>query len=262
MAELALHIGDRPNPTGYRDGDIIQGFNNVWIQRIHAEHICKADRGLMRVWCNLMCEFRYERLGGAEAQIVRLSDGVTHRFESNKPFMNPFTRHNKPEQMDVELYIQRRIAGGQKFLDGTPGKEIWWGGRNYYGVQSCVDSIWATIEAKTPHNRTQPKYKLWPVGRCDLCEFLFISVDDFSNHERSVLESPQTRPISPDPRNPMGSVETVAKRLHHVRWQDDLGISAATVDKIRDKNITVDRRADYSYGRANIVKMKLQGVLT
>ncbi len=256
MAELALYIGNHPDPKGYKEGDILQGFNDTHIQRVHAEHICKTTHELRRNWCDCMCEFRYERLSRTEAQIVRMSDGTTHRFESNIPFLNPFNTRNKREQMDIESYIERRKKAGKKFLDGTPGKEIWWGGRSSYGDQVCVDDIWQTIEAKTPHNRTQEKYTLWSCGKCDLCEFLFISVDNFSNHERSILESTMTDNIVAE-REDSSNENIIAKRLHKVNWKDELGISGPTIDRIMNKQITIDGRVTFSYERRDVIRMKI-----
>jgi len=257
MAELALHIGDHPDPSGYRDGDVIHAFNDVWIKRVHAEHICKnsTNRSLMRDWCNCMCEFRIERLSRDEAQIVRISDGLVHRFESNKPFINPFADSNTPQNMDIQEYVQRRIRTGRKFIDGARGREIWWGGKLFHDQPQSVDAIWQQIEAATPQNRQQEQHKLWPCGQCDLCEFLFIRVDDFDAQERIDLESSQ---MLADPGT--GAQVITARRSRHVNWQDNLGISARTIDRIRNKRITIDKRSTFAYQRRHIVHTKLQEI--
>ena len=253
MAELALYIGDSRSPTGFKDGDIIHGFNNLWIQRVHAEHISKTNTELRREWCDCMCEFRYERLSASELDIVRISDGARHRIKSNVLFDNPFDDNAKPEQMDIDQYVTRRKRSGQKFIDGKPGKEIWWGGKNFHGVQSCVDTIWTLIEAKTPHNRSQNKYKLWPCGKMDLRHFLFISVNDCSVEDRGFMEGSQYRQIGNEP----GNVQLIRKRNHRVNWQGELGISGRTIDQIRDRNVSIDKREQFDYRRDSIVRRKV-----
>jgi hypothetical protein len=68
MAELAIKIGDSPEPNPVdnprpKDGDVIQGFNDLYIRRVNASIICKRTPlqavfdaetliGGRRVWTN------------------------------------------------------------------------------------------------------------------------------------------------------------------------------------------------------------------
>lgn len=137
-------------------------------------------------------EFKFERLSQNEARVTRISDGDQITFQSNVPFID---HTGRSASMDIPLFVQRMVAtaaspGGRgKPVFGTPGNEVWYGGRTNTSSPR-MDLVWAAIELKTPFTEAI---------ECDEAKFsdyrkrLIIRVDNFTDAEADQLSEQETR---------------------------------------------------------------------
>jgi hypothetical protein len=66
-----------------------------------------------------------------------------------------------PEVQYVDEYVARRLAAGKKPMFGTPGREVWYGGKTDHSV-AAVDDVWTQIETHSEHRRAN--YNYWPMS--------------------------------------------------------------------------------------------------
>ncbi len=232
MAELAVKT--RPG-SNYADGDILCCFNNRRIRCAHAQHICHVKMAARNAfglilptevahdWFENVCEFKFERVSRKEIKRILLSD-MSEETLSDVP-------NAKGEAMDVPLFIElRKRATGKHYLFGEVGAEFWYGGKTDVS-NANMDLVWTAIEAKTP--LLEADHKLWPLGSKDKTHHLFFAIDNLSDARANALVVPDLDETDPD--NPI----IISKRLHHVNWRNDLGLSARTVADVEDRDVEV-----------------------
>lgn len=248
MAELVLKI----NPgSGYDDGDVLCAFNRRRIRCVHAGHICLPKFGsrlkdmdgngimppghLSQDWCEATHETRVERLSKFEAQLVRLSDGATIRFESDKPFEQ---FDGRTVHMQIPEFFARKRKAQQFPVFGVYGREVVYGGRLNFS-DKALDSVWLKIEEKAGKRDTDEEHTLWPAGTQELKSHLFLPVAEFDDSESESLVASQYDTRSDPP-------QMVRKRTIRGEWQsksvtDRLGVSPAA---IADRSVTIDKRRE------------------
>ena len=202
----------------------------------------RDDAHVARAWFEATHQYRFERISKTEMKRIRLSDMSEEIFNAT-----PRQVDGKMQHANVELYISRRLAHGRHKIFGTPGAEVWYGGRTDVS-NAKLDLVWTAIEAKTAH--LEADFPRWPAGNRDLISHLFITVDDFSEKEASDLVSPELDLTDPD--NPI----TVKKRSRHMDWRDE--IDSGEHAAIEDKNTSVDLRETMTpLVRADTVKVRV-----
>jgi len=261
VAELALKV----DPGGDDDGDCLCAFNDRQIGCTYMQHIChhrKAPRksglilpgSLTQIMLERVSEFRFERTGKNTAQRVILATMDVEPLSG----------------MAVSQFITRARRSKNRVIFGEYGREIWYGGNTDYSV-AAVDDVWAGIEVYVPPEpppfvpvdefdeppaieeyvpKRRVNYPLWPAGRQDLKQYLFITVDDFDDTEAKELVVPLTRNTG-TAEKPV--IEIVEERKHKVAWRDLPGVIE---DFVLDPWRTVDIREDRSYVRRDIVLEK------
>jgi len=239
MAELLLKVKSDVTPEpSYQDGDIVCAFNNRRVQITHAQHICHpwqataTGEGLLPMdthiqkYFEITHQYKFVRDG---SQVTR----ITLATEEEEDVSN---------QMDAALYIARRKAflapngTPQKPMFGTVGQEIWYGGRNDYTKDT---EVWNAIEQHTSEVRGD--YMDWPITSLEKKHFLVVPTVDFSDALASQYVEPEVD--DSDPENPV----TVKKRKRKIDYTKALQISGATLAKVNDPNIEVDKPTSIEY---------------
>ena len=111
-----------------------------------------------------------------------------------------------------------------------------------------LDKVWKIIESMT--TKRESAYTLWPAGKYDLIDHLFIAVDDFTDAEAEELVA------SEYDEKDSNHLTTVKKRKCHVEWEKLTGVNATRISDIRNKVKSVDIRKDITHDRSVIVKVK------
>lgn len=236
MSEIVIKIGNSDDPRQYRDGDIVEAFNRRRIRCMHAQHLSDVrvagftrdglrPDGLARDIRQSICQYRFERISPTE---VRRSNGVTEEIFG--PVANA-----RGEQIDVSLFLKRRLAYPGHAIFGVPGAEIWFGG-NSDKSHVVLDRVWSNIEAKSDHREVD--FTLWPLTRAEKQHFLCLPVDDFDEETWASMLRPET---APDPEDPDSQI-LVQKRTNFVQWRDQLTRIAKTEGEILNRNTEVDIR--------------------
>ncbi len=235
MAELTLKIGAGAN---YVDGDILAAFNSRRIRCVHAQHICHVKNAgggigalrdnahVARDWFEHTHQYRFERVSRTEIKRILLFDMNEVLFDNTPKLVD-----GKMQHMDVELYVNRRMLHNLHKIFGTPGAEVWYGGKTDVS-DTKLSLVWNAIETKTAFREVN--FPLWPAGSKDLISHLFVTVDDFDEAEASDLVSPELDLTDPD--NPI----TVKKRRRHIEWKTVIDSKEHT--DIEDKTVSVDLR--------------------
>jgi len=244
MAELMLKIGEGSN---YEDGDVLHAFNRRRIGLVHAEHIgniTKAGGGKL-------VHRTYD-------SIARRLQNATYQYEFKRVSTNFVKRTNlwtgeskiigkKVDEdgnaMDVPLFVKRRLNHKRHRIFGSPGKEIWFGGKSKLDA-TTVDSLWDQIEEHTPNLRKD--HELWPVGNLDCKNHLQIKIDDFDEKTASLLQSS----ISDE----KGRI--LHKRAHNVIWKELPQLDGNLKKQIPDNVLSVDIRTLWMWFKEEITLLK------
>jgi hypothetical protein len=246
--------------AGYEDGDIVHAFHDAEILAIHAEQIClprpRVDgvrqwQGLLggslaylppgslaQACCELVFEFRYERISASELRITRLRDDEQRTVRSGKSFTG---FDGRPQRIDVALATGRMMrtlaspGGRGRPVFGADAIHVtWYGGRRKRASEYAGD-VWDAIEAVTEYSRST--FGRAPLGRMTARTKLMVpTLSDFTDARKDALESSEIDETDPD--NPV----VIRKRRHRVDWEGALGLDAAQRAQVRDKSRAVDLR--------------------
>ncbi len=153
MAELALKIAPGAN---YADGDILCAFNSRAIRCVHAQHICHVKQAgggigglrdnahVARDWFEHTHQYCFERVSRTEIRRILLSDTSEVLIDGTPKLIDGRMQH-----IDVERYVNRRMLHNGHKMFGTPGREVWYGGRKDVS-DANLNLVWDAIETKTP----------------------------------------------------------------------------------------------------------------
>lgn len=239
-----LKIGEGSN---YEDGDILQSFNRRRIGLVHAEHIghiTKAGGGKLvhRSYDTIARRLR-EKI--YQYEFKRVSTNFIKRT-------NLWTGESKiigkkvdedGDAMDVPLFISRRLKHDKHVIFGSPGKEVWYGGKRKIDSDN-VDVLWDQIQEHTPYLRKD--HELWPVGNIDCKNHLNIKVDDFNEKTASLFQSSIC--------DEKGRI--LHKRAHNVLWQELPQLDGSLKKQIPDKVLPVDIRTLWMWFKEEITLLK------
>ena len=277
----------RTNPTDkYGGGDHMHVYNWKAILAKNAEHICfrrRPDRrfaglttdgllpsnGIAMVAFESTREYRFNRVGVISFTITKLSTGeVSDVFQGvseirlvdgkrksfGVPFENPFT--GKSEFMDLKLFMNRRMTSLQaKNATGLPvfgqkGFEFWYGGGTDVS-SAAISRVWDGIEERTPHIRTQSKFRRMPgIENLSLSNNTVIEIDNIPDRAVVKLEEPLYDPATVGP----GGIQLVDEngdvvlpvmikaRRHRTRFEDALGMTAEEIARAKNKQDYFDHR--------------------
>jgi hypothetical protein len=216
MGELLIKIGDGANCA---DGDIIAAFNRRRVRSAHAQSICHVKHesptgrrtltSLARDFREATHQYRFERIGADRVKRIEIATGTEDVFGR--------------ESIDVGLFVRRRLRHSRHSIFGSPGSEIWYGGRQDYSHNS-LDAVWSKIAEKTDLTEDRPEFCLWPMGRLDIRHFLAVRIVDFSDTEAAELVRPAYRLDDDGNRvlDDRGMPIEIAKRNITVDWRKEL----------------------------------------
>jgi hypothetical protein len=220
VPELALKVGTTPTND---DGDILDAFSSRRIKAVHAQHACNAvvetDGSGLRIRGTLAelilqetRQYKFIRSGSVITRVNRLTS------ESE----------DVSDQIKIALFLERRLSNPNHRIFGTPGNEVWYGGRTAYDAVT-LDRVWAEIEKRT--ELREADHRLWPFGRQDLKEHLIIPVDDFDDttaeeaktalmdtQDVQIVDVSIVRPAAK--KTPGEFLITVDKTLDSIVWPD------------------------------------------
>lgn len=233
MAELILATRQSSGATPFHDGDIIHAFNRRRIETVHIDHICHPwketpDRDgripdhLARPMYEARYEFRFERISRTEARKIRIATRELVKIVG-------------PDTADIDLFVRRALAAkrgqnAKRAIFGTPGREIWYGGRTSWET-ARINALWTTIESRSPLRRAD--HQLFPLGRGDRSRSLVVRVAEFDDATRTEYESPETA----EDRD--GNTVTVWQRRNFVDWRTILNVD---VTRVLDREEEYDLR--------------------
>ena len=196
MAELAVKVGDQGggHSTRYRDGDVLCAFSNRRIRCTHAQHIChvraagftndglRPNDSLAEKMLQRTRQYKIERTG---VQTVVVTNLIT---------MDEHTLSNVPDGdgrcMHVPEFVDNRLEHDRHAIFGSPGSEVWYGGRTYY-ENDRMTLVWNDIETHSAFREVD--HMLWPAGRQDLKEHLMLPVNDMTDAEAEELVIPELK---------------------------------------------------------------------
>lgn len=249
MAELVLKVGDS---QFYKDGDILSAFNDRMISAVYVQHICHIKHAgltkdglrpiasLSKVYFDNVSKYRFERISEKEVRRINLIT-LEEEIFSDRP-------NAKGEQIDVSLFIQRRLKHARHAIFGQPGKEIWYGGGKNHSTPK-LDATWNEIEAKTLFRRAN--HTLWPLGIMDKKVHLGLKLSsDMSDEEVSDFVRSETE------EDEKGEIIIVKKRIKFVEWKKLPAVSLSDISTIEDKSVSVDKRLEFSVDKT-AVKSKI-----
>lgn len=149
--EVIVKVNDGPEPSSYKDGDIVQAFSMYDIYYCHAQHKCHVNNfGLDDVTGNRSPEellikflektktYKFERLNSNEVKKTNL---ITHEVS----ILNK-TPNADGERIDVHAYLVRRLKKESHLIFGKSGREYWYGKER---SNIDVNAVWNDIETHT-----------------------------------------------------------------------------------------------------------------
>jgi len=234
MAEFLLNV----HSNGINDeGDILCAFNDRAIGFDHACQICHFDNapynsdGLRVLGCltdrfsKIVYQYTFQRVSMNEMIRIDNRTGNVDKFGL--------------ESIDLVRYIRDH----KRFMFGTEGNEIWYGGQMDMSAVK-VDSIWNQIEEHSENRRAN--HKRWNLGRQEYKSFLALATynydDGFANMATAQLD------IAP--------TNFTKKRMCYVPWRDIKEITKYVQSRIIDKSQHVDIREEAIYIPEDLIQIK------
>jgi hypothetical protein len=243
MAELLVFVADTPQRADrYQDGDVVCAFDSNRIHCVHAQHVCKPTTfnthglretgGLAQEYLERTYQFKMERVSTHE---VRRTNLITLESEilSNVPNANGHAVHV------VEL-LARRLKHAKHLFFGTPGNEIWYGGRSDLS-DAAINPVWDRIEADTPLRKAD--HGRWPLTPMEKHKFLPLPSQDFTTQTRANIMSAEfdydsNQPEWSDVPKEAGDNITNKRRTHISNWRD----LVPNVADVLNESVEVDLR--------------------
>lgn len=245
MAELVLATRQSSGLTPFEDGDIIHGFNRRRIETVHVDHIChpwketpdadgRIPDNLAKPMYDARYEFRFERISKTEARKIRIATRELVKIVG-------------PDTADIDAFVRgalsrKRGDNAKRAIFGTPGREIWYGGRVSWET-TRINALWAAVESRSPLRRAD--HQLFPLGRSTRSKTLVVRVPEFDDATRSEYEASETA----EDRD--GNIITVWQRRNRVEWREIPGVDEGRVLdreqeydlRTREEAVTVERKA-------------------
>ncbi len=250
---MLIHIGDSPDPLGYKDGDVIgcYPFLNTLLQR--GQNICLPKK------------FGYNSAGLRDfGTLLEKYEQKTHKYKCERVNSNQVLRTNllTEEQETISptnLYgfITKLLSIPNHTIFGTQqGREVWYMEKlPLFGDSAKINSIWDDIEQHTGNLRQDNMRKEFtPTEKqtmlvLDCTGFLNNVYTEISKHTASGRSSPIT--TRTDENDETIQTTLIAKRQWKIPYKDmdsELGID---IDDVLDLNKIVDPRQDIQQAEKN-----------
>lgn len=143
MAMLICKIGDT---TSYLDGQVISALSDRRILQIHSEHRSHIKYAGFTSWGrrpigtvselyrSLTCQYRFVRCSSSEVLRCDIDTGEVRKFDHRPRIVD-----GKKQHIHVDEFVRRRLKHHRHATFGSPGQEVWYGGRHNFSE----DRLWA-----------------------------------------------------------------------------------------------------------------------
>ncbi|MDP3911641.1 MAG: hypothetical protein Q8Q14_14745 [Gemmatimonadales bacterium] len=257
MAEVLLTVRAQ---SGYGDGDVLCAFSRRRIRCCHAAMLCHVRKagvtraglrrdGLARDAQEIVYQYRFARVSAADVERTDLATGDVVTFGPTPTIID-----GKRQHMDVAAFVRRRVRHANHRVFGTPGREVWYGGRQDMS-DAALDRVWARIEHHTGRRDDEPVHTRWPLTPHELRVFLAVPMEDFTDDEAAPWVAPEYD--DSDPENPV----LVSKRRHRVAWRDLMPLDIPPTTRAEDvlnrtKSVDARDRAAPPFSRALVRQVR------
>lgn len=255
MAELLLKVGTVGLEPKYQDGDIVCAFNDVAISQRHLYIIGhprllppghrSVDSSAFDFYS--LCRYKFERVSRTEVLRTDTTGALPTETFSRTPNANG-------EQIDVVEYIRRRLMHPNHLIFGTPGLEVWFGGKPDYAA-ARLDNVWTAVEAR--EGLLKADHDQFPITETEKRHFLPITIAAFDNAERSNY---QARDVQDVVENGEEREILLKKRVAFVDWENLDGMTPGRRVQVRDGGRSADhRRSLGSFDKSIVIEKPITG---
>ena len=251
--DMLIHIGDSPDPLGYKDGDVIgcYPFLNTLLQR--GQNICLPKK------------FGYNSAGLRDfGTLLEKYEQKTHKYKCERVNSNQVLRTNllTEEQETISptnlyRFITKLLSIPNHTIFGTEqGREVWYMEKlPLFGDSTKIHSIWDDIEQHTGNLRQNNMRKEFtPTVKqrmlaLDCTGFLNSTYTEISKHTASDRSSPIV--VREDENDETIQTTLIAKRQWKIPYKDMDSELAIDIDDVLDLNKIVDPRQDIQQTEKN-----------
>ena len=242
-----------PDPLG-QDGDIVVACSERRIKCVHAEHICHFKNfgfnpnglrpySLTQQFLERTREFKFERVTPAEVLKTPLRSG-------SQPYIVGWRPNKQGEAMDVRQYVARRLNHPQHLMFGTPGHEVWYGGRTFV-EDADLNLVWQDIfEALSLR---EEDHRQWPWSDIEKSHFLALKTDFLNDVEAEEFIQPEREQSGTDELgNPVYHI--IQKRKNYIHWQG-LPLLGHSEQNVKDQTKIIEARSR-AYNKNQVIRQK------
>lgn len=251
--DMLIHIGDSPDPLGYKDGDVIgcYPFLNTLLQR--GQNICLPKK------------FDYNSVGLRNfGTLLEKYEQKTHKYKCERINSNQILKTNLlTEEQEtispINLYgfITKMLSIPNHAVFGTEqGQEVWYMEKlPLFGDSAKIHSIWDDIEHHTDNLRQNNMRKEFtPTEKqtmlpLDCTGFLNNAYTEISKHTACDRSSAIT--VREDEDDETIQSTLIAKRQWKIPYKDIDSELAIDIDDVLDVNKIVDPRQDIQQTEKN-----------
>jgi hypothetical protein len=191
-------------------------------------------------------QYKFERVSRTEIKRTNL---ITFEKEIFGPIPNA-----KGEQIDVELFLKRKMNHPNNVIFGaTEGQEVWFGGRRDI-TETKLDIVWDKIETDTTYRRNQTKFTRWPFTPKEKRIVLILPTDDFDDSIVSELMNDDA--VIDNLGSPNEDRITLRQRKNFVDLDNILLPDDVRREDIFDDTKEIDLRGRITFDRSSIVQQK------
>jgi len=251
--DMLIHIGDSPDPLGYKDGDVIgcYPFLNTLLQR--GQNICLPKK------------FDYNSVGLRNfGTLLEKYEQKTHKYKCERINSNQILKTNLlTEEQEtispINLYgfITKMLSIPNHAVFGTEqGQEVWYMKKlPLFGDSAKINSIWDDIEQHTDNLRQNNMRKEFtPTVKqtmlaLDCTGFLNSSYTEISKH--TACDRSSSIVVREDENDETIQTTLIAKRQWKIPYKDIGSELAIDIDDVLDLNKIVDPRQDIQQTEKN-----------
>ena len=252
MTDIIIKVKRDGDNSNYEDGDIVQTFTDKRIKSVYAEHIChrdkigfkqdgrRPDNSLTEMYLQKVSEYKFERISENEVRRTNI--------ETQEQDVISGTPNEKGEQMDVSLFVKRRLKHNRHLVFGEVGSERWYGGNTN---KNKIYDVWKEIEKRT--DKKEIDHAKFPCTDRTLTNYLVIKSEDLTDEEARELMEPLNK-IEMVEGKP--EVTQVKKRKNKIDWKNNLGLSESLKAQILDKKTKLDLREQVCLSKTELNEKK------
>jgi hypothetical protein len=258
VAEIVLKVGsvsaDEKTP---QDGDVVFAAGSRLIKQCHAMHIAKPtafNTDGLRI-PDTASEWYLERTRQYKFEAV----SKTEVLRTDLRLMTSETISNVPnaqgEVIKLDAYLKNRLSASNHLIFGTPGNEVWYGGKRLVS-HADLDQVW--LKYLNALGEDESNYRLWPLTPIEKKHFLSVKSDDFDDATEGDYPDALWEYEQINDDDELWTM--VYRHKHRIDIDADLGLTAKERADIRDKEKEIDVRDKGEIDRTTVVELKQKRV--